>query len=120
MDDSDTQLIKAMGLDGLPDDEKQEAIENFLTALNNNLGQRVAEVLPDEKVDEFEALLEGEPEPEAVAGWLQQNVPDYMQLVEDEAQKMIAYKDKMLEEALKQMPAQDGKLETQGVENVQA
>lgn len=83
----DDQLLKAMGLIGLPDDQKQKALENILYVINMRVAQRVADTLSEQQLDEFEKLNENSSE-EEISKWLADNVPNYLQIVEEEAQSL--------------------------------
>lgn len=90
MQQVDDQFLSAMGLDGLKGDRKQKALDNILFTLNANVGQRVAEVLNEEQLDEFDRLTVDEEavNQDTLTSWLDQNVPNYKQIIEEEAQKM--------------------------------
>lgn len=94
MDDNNTpqvddQFLAAMGLTGLEGEEKQKALEDILYTLNINVGKRVAEDLSEEQTDEFDHLTDGEDvDEQALADWLKTNVPNYEQLINEEAEKM--------------------------------
>lgn len=83
----DDQFLAAMGLEGLEGEEKQAALDDVLTTLNMQIGMRVAETLSDEQAAEFERLSD-DASPEEIAQWLNQNISNYPQLVEEEARKM--------------------------------
>lgn len=87
------QLLQAMGLDGLEGEARQKAIEDILYTLNMRVGDRVADILTDEQFDKFEALTNGDPSREELEQWMEQNVPNYKQVIEEEAQKMKAEAD---------------------------
>lgn len=83
----DNQLLKAMGLIGLPDDQKQKALENILYVINMRVAQRVADTLSEQQLDEFEKLNENSSE-EEISKWLVDNVPNYSQIIEEETQSL--------------------------------
>lgn len=86
----DDQFLSAMGLDGLNEEQKQKALDDILYTLNANVGQRVAEILNEGQLDEFDKLTSDEAavNEDELSKWLEQNVPNYKQIVEEEAQKM--------------------------------
>jgi len=85
----DDQFLSAMGLAGLPEEQKQQALENIISTLNYRVGARVSDGLTEEQLDKFESLLSGDAANEdAISQWLAQNVPNYEQIVGEEAQKM--------------------------------
>ncbi len=83
----DDQFLAAMGLDGLEGQEKQKALRDILYTLNIRVGQRVAESLSEEQAAEFENLS-NDVSAEEIGAWLQKNVPNYAQIVEEEAEAM--------------------------------
>lgn len=83
----DDQFLTAMGLDGLEGEEKQAALNDILTTLNLQIGMRVADILTDEQAQRFEQLSD-DSTPEQIAAWLRQNIPNYDQIAEEEAQKL--------------------------------
>lgn len=83
----DDQFLSAMGLDGLEGEAKQKALDDILYTLNMRVGERVSEILNEDQLDEFEKLSDDADEAQ-LAQWLEQNVPTYKQIIEEEAQKM--------------------------------
>lgn len=84
----DEQFLSEMGLAGLPDDAKQAALGNILQTLNLRVAQRIADNLSEDQMDEFDRLTEGEPDEEALSNWLKKQVPNYNELINEEAGKM--------------------------------
>lgn len=83
----DDQFLVAMGLSGLQGEEKQEALDDILYTLNIRVGQRVADSLSEEQVAEFDKFTPGT-DNQVIADWLKQNIPNYQQIVDEEATKM--------------------------------
>jgi len=83
----DDQFLVAMGLDGLSEEEKQESLAVILKTLDMNVAQRVSDQLTEEQLAQFDDLLDKEDE-EAITKWLSENVHNYQQIIEEEAQKM--------------------------------
>lgn len=79
----DDQLLEAMGLKGLEGEEKDRALTAILSTLNLKVGKRLAETLDENQLDQFEQL-----EDDALSEWLAQNVPNFSEIIEEEAQKM--------------------------------
>ncbi len=84
----DDQFLNDMGLAGLEGEQRQKALEDILYTLDMKVAERVSESLSEEQVIKFEELTEGEPNEEALSQWLAQNVPNYQQLIGEEAEKM--------------------------------
>lgn len=83
----DDQFLQAMGLDGLEGEEKAKALDDVLYTLNMRVGKRVAEILNEEQAAQFEKLSDSVSN-EEISKWLEDNVPNHAQIVEEEAQKM--------------------------------
>lgn len=96
----DDQFLAAMGLTKLGEEEKKEALETILYTLNMRVGMRVSEQLSEEQLDQFEQLTSREPDQEALSAWLGQNVPNYSQIIEEEAQTMRLENKENVERAL--------------------
>lgn len=63
--------------------EEQALIEHFEQTLNERVGATIADLLDDKQVEQLMDLTE-KGNAEATAAWLQQNVPEYDDLVKDE------------------------------------
>ena len=83
----DDQFLTAMGLGGLPDDQKEEALATILKTLDLSVSQRVSDQLTEEQLGQLDQLLETGTE-DQISQWLAQNVHNYQQIIEEEAQKM--------------------------------
>ena len=58
--DSDEELLRYAGLDGLPEDQKKALLEQFNTEYDKRLGERLTAALSKEKFDEFCKLSGGD------------------------------------------------------------
>jgi len=83
----DDQFLAAMGLDGLPEDQKEETLAAILRTLDMNVAQRVSDQLTEDQLGQFDQLLDSGTE-EQISQWLVRNVHNYQQIIEEEAQKM--------------------------------
>src|SRR3954469_76598 len=82
-------LLNRMGLADLPEEEKQETLENILVTLDTRVANRVAEELSEEQINQFSQMADVEdPGEQAIADWLKNNVPNYEQVLNEEAEKM--------------------------------
>jgi hypothetical protein len=82
-------LLNRMGLADLPEEEKQETLENILVTLDTRVANRVAEELSEEQINQFSQMADVEdPDEQAIADWLKNNVPNYEQVLNEEAEKM--------------------------------
>lgn len=104
------ELLEAMGLSGLSGDAKTKTLENILYTLNMRLGKRLSETLEEDKLDDFNNLLSRDADQEELSRWFSANVPNYTQLIEEEAKQMIAEKDEILQKVIDDNHEQDDKL----------
>lgn len=85
----DDKFLEDLGLGGLPDDQKQALLQQFMETLELRVGMKLSEGLSDDQLKEFELLtpIEGDtPEVEqqkqaAAMQWLQTNRPNYKDVV---------------------------------------
>lgn len=73
----DDAFMEEVGLAAMPPAEKQAFMEHATQELEVRVGQRIGAGLPEEKLAEFEEI---EDLPLA-ANWLQENVPNYREIV---------------------------------------
>lgn len=104
---TDDQFLQAMGLEGLEGEAKQQALQNILNTLNMRIGDRIGGRLTEEQVAEFEQFDENTPNDE-IATWLDKNVPNRAQLVNQEAGHMKAQAEADVRRAMKLMNSQGG------------
>jgi len=102
---TDDQFLQAMGLAGLDGEAKQQALQNILQTLNMRIGDRIGSRLTEEQVAEFEQFDEDTPNDE-IAAWLDKNVPNRAQLVEQEAGHMKAKAEADVRRAMKLMKSE--------------
>lgn len=96
----DEDLLKAMGLNPatMDDKTKAEALRNILFTLNQRVGERVMSQLNEQQMQEFDKLMAAEDAPEQhLTEWFKTNVPNYAQLIEEEAQAMKSQHDERME-----------------------
>lgn len=85
----DEQLLVELGLQELSDEAKASLLKHLVDQLELNVGTVIASQLSDEQIKEFEKLIDGNNQPQALA-WLQQNYPGYKQVVQNELEKLKA------------------------------
>lgn len=83
----DDNLLKELGLGGLPVDEKNKMLAHIYETLEMRVGMKLAEQMSNEQLDEFEAFIDKSDEAGALK-WLETNFPDYKQVVADELEKL--------------------------------
>jgi hypothetical protein len=82
-------LLDSLGLGSLNKETKDSLLAHLYDKLELNVGTVIASQLSDTQLDEFEKLIDNNQQQEALS-WLQQNYPDYKQVVERELAKLKA------------------------------
>lgn len=72
----DDQFLKDLGLDQMPDDQKQAFLAHIYNELELRVGVRLSEGLSDAQLAEFEAFVDRDDE--KVRAWVAANSPDYI------------------------------------------
>ncbi|MBQ8985302.1 hypothetical protein IJ076_01965 [Candidatus Saccharibacteria bacterium] len=73
----DEKFLQEMGLSAMPEDKKQEFLNYIQEELEVRIGRRIAEGVPEDKLQEFDTLTDMN----AIGAWLEKNRPDYHQIV---------------------------------------
>ena len=81
-------IIKTLGIDRLPADEQKEAIERLGAIVYQEVMLRVLDILSEEDKDEFEKLIEKTPDPEIMFTFLALKIPNFEEIVNEEALKL--------------------------------
>lgn len=82
----DDNFLKDLGLDTLPQDQKQAFLQHIYDELELRVGARLAEGLSDTQLEEFESLIARDAE--KVDRWLQINVPGFKD--QEDFQRFVA------------------------------
>ncbi len=83
----DANLLEELGLNDLSDDQKNDAIEEIMNTLKDRVGDRAIDALNDSQVEHLEnEMMHGSFE--STQKWLQENVPDYENVVNEELEKI--------------------------------
>lgn len=95
----DDNMLKDLGLDDLPEEEKQKLLLHIYETLEMRVGMSLAKQMSDEQLDEFEQIIDAaeeegdgedmdsETQKQALT-WLEQNFPGYKQVVSEELEKL--------------------------------
>lgn len=82
------QTIEAeIDLSLVPEKEKEEFLIQAGALIYQNVLIRVLEIMPDEKQDEFEKILDNNAKPEEVFEFLKAKVENFERIVQEEVQK---------------------------------
>lgn len=80
----DDQFLKDLGLDQLPEDQKQAFKEHIYNELELRVGVRLSDGLTEEQLTEFESFVDRDDE--KVRAWVSAHAPDY---VNDQSYKQL-------------------------------
>src|SRR5476651_1934952 len=83
----DDNLLKELGLAGLPVQEKNKMLAHIYETLEMRVGMKLAEQMSNEQLDEFEAFINRNDEAGALK-WLETNFHDYKQVVADQLEQL--------------------------------
>ena len=81
-------IIKILGIDTLPQDQQKDAMEKLGGIVYQEVMLRVLDIMSDEDKDEFEKLIETNPDPETMFTYLAQKVPNIGDIASEEAEKL--------------------------------
>ncbi len=82
----DADLLIALGLETLPDEEKVAIIDKMTTTVQKAVVARLYDQMSEEQRAEMDRLVEN-PQPEALSEFLNTNVPNFADLVKEETIK---------------------------------
>lgn len=82
------QFMSAMGLGGLDEAQKEQALQTAITAINLTVGPRVLGQLSEKQLEQLEELTNKPANDEEIDQWLTQNVTNLHRILEEEARKM--------------------------------
>jgi hypothetical protein len=71
----DEQFLKDLGLDQLPQDQKQAFLDHIYSELELRVGVRLSDGLSDEQLKEFESFVDRDDQ--KVQAWITAHAPDY-------------------------------------------
>lgn len=73
----DDKFLQDLGLDALPEEQKQAFLQHIYSELELRVGTRLSDGLSDVQLEEFEKIIDRNEQ--AIDEWLAQNAPTYMQ-----------------------------------------
>lgn len=83
----DNSLLQELGLDSLPDNEKDSLLKHIYETLEMRVGMRLADQMSNQQLDEFEQYFEAKDDAGAFK-WLETNFPNYKDVVQQEFDKL--------------------------------
>ena len=82
-------LLKEIGLDSLPQEERKSLLNHIYETLEFRVGMRLADQMTSQQLDEFEKYFEAKDDKGAF-NWLETNFPNYKEIVQQEFDKLKA------------------------------
>ena len=76
------ELIAAFHLEGLPKDKQNELLDKMTVAVMKRIFLETMEKLGEAGAEEYEKLMETDPEPKQVEDFLMAKIPNYQAMVE--------------------------------------
>lgn len=83
----DDSLLQELGLGSLEESEKSSLLKDFYDTLEMRVGMRLADQMTTEQLDEFERFFNAQDD-EGAFHWLEDNFPNYKDIVADEFAKL--------------------------------
>ena len=80
----DDKFLEDIGLNGLPEDQKQAFLQHIYDELELRVGTKLSDGMSDAQLEQFESIIDRKEE--VITAWLAQYAPDYQN---DEAFKRI-------------------------------
>ena len=71
----DDKFLQDLGLDRLPEEQKQAFLQHIYEELELRVGTKLSDGLSDAQLDEFEGIIDRKEE--AISAWLAQHMPSY-------------------------------------------
>ncbi len=73
----DEKFLQEMGLQAMPEDQKQAFLDYVQEELEVRIGERISKGLTEVQLNEFDMITD----PAEAAKWLEKNRPDYREIV---------------------------------------
>ena len=81
----DNNLLDELGLGTLPEDQKHQMLQHIYETLELRVGTQLANQMTDKQLEEFEKFIDsgGDANQAQALQWLETNLPNYKQVVQD-------------------------------------
>lgn len=83
-----SNIVIALGINKLPIEKQKEAMERLGAIVYQEVILRSLEILTDEEKDSLEKLIEKDPNPEIIFGFLSEKISNFEEIVKEEAEKL--------------------------------
>jgi hypothetical protein len=81
-------IIEVLGISSLPREKQEEAMERLGGIVYQETMLRALDIMSDEEKDEFEKLIEKDPDPETMFIFLETKIPNIEEIAKEEAEKL--------------------------------
>ena len=81
-----TNIMAGFGIDNLPEDKKEEAINQIGQIIFQGALLRIVPLMEEEDLEEYNQMMSGNPEPDVVMQFLVDKVPTFLDVVADESE----------------------------------
>jgi len=81
-------IVVTLGINTLPVEKQKEAMERLGAIVYQEVMLRVLDILSEEDKDEFEKIIEKNPDPDILFEYLINKVPNLEQIVKEEAENL--------------------------------
>lgn len=104
----DNTLLEEIGLGGLPDAQKRQMLQHIYDTLELRVGTHLANQMTDKQLEEFEKFIDagGDANQAQALQWLEANLPNYKQVVQDTFEALKAEVKQMAPQLLAAAAAQ--------------
>jgi len=86
--DINKNIVLTLGINTLPIEQQKEAVERLGAIVYQEVMLRVLDILTEEDKDEFEKIIEKDPNPETVFSFLSDKISNLDEIVKEEAEKL--------------------------------
>ena len=80
----DEKFLQEMGLQAMPEDQKQKFLDYVQEELEVRIGERISKGLTETQLNEFDMITD----PAEAAKWLEKNRPDYREIINRTIEEM--------------------------------
>lgn len=81
-------IVTTLGINTLPVEKQKEAMERLGAIVYQEVMLRALDILSEADKDEFEKLIEKDPNPEKMFGFLSEKIPNLEEIVKEEAENL--------------------------------
>jgi len=86
--DINKNIVVTLGINTLPAEKQKEAMERLGSIVYQEVMLRVLDILNDEDKDVFEKMVEKDPNPEILFEFLSNKIPNFSEIVKEEAENL--------------------------------